>query len=520
LTASKSLAALLLGASVLLAAAALRSFEYDEAYSVFVTSGKPRPAWPRGEFRAGEVRAAFTGHSRPAAVARALRATDVHPPLYFWALAAWRRIAGDGIFALRLLSVGCAVAALGLVWAIARDVEVTPHWAMALTACSYGFAYTGAIARGFAMAEALALGGVLLVLKADTRGRALLALLAGLLFGAAGFTNYLAVFVGGAALLWLAATNHRRARLWLGAVAGFALFVPPDLWFFLAQRESRTGQFPRFQLGSGLVRLARDAGASLIGGLPLYVEGTARLAVEGLSAVVLALLAIEIIARWPQIGRRGARSLIAMTAIAPGAGLLLLGAIFDTTPIELRYLCFAVPFVALLLSGALVQSADLRGVADAHTTAASRITRHLLGPALLSLEGLAILGLLTRPETMQPARAAARAAAALAGPDGLVLLPRGNDGVGVVGPFVAEAPDWLRLKLISASEAAAQLQADAGAVPVAVLATIEPDAASHAAVSSARASFASPCWREIARRYDAIAYARECPEAATRSLAQ
>ena len=84
----QQLAVLSLAALALGAAAATRSFEYDEAYSVFVTSPVPRPAWPATMFRASDARAAFTAHAGPAAITRALRATDVHPPLYFWVLAA------------------------------------------------------------------------------------------------------------------------------------------------------------------------------------------------------------------------------------------------------------------------------------------------------------------------------------------------------------------------------------------------------------------------------------------------
>ncbi|MGH7212912.1 MAG: hypothetical protein ACREF1_15800, partial [Acetobacteraceae bacterium] len=93
----KQLAVLLLAAVVLTGAAATRGFEYDEGYSVFVTSPTPRPVWPSTVFRVGDVRAAFTTHAGPLAIARALRETDVHPPLYFWTLAAWREVAGDGL---------------------------------------------------------------------------------------------------------------------------------------------------------------------------------------------------------------------------------------------------------------------------------------------------------------------------------------------------------------------------------------------------------------------------------------
>ncbi len=434
LTTGKSVIVLLLAAVVLMGAAAARGFEYDEAYSVFVTSPTARPAWPDTVFRAGDVRAAFTTHAGPLAIARALRATDVHPPLYFWALAGWRRVAGDGLLAMRLLSVLCALGALAAVGGLARDGGIAPALAMLLTAGCYGFAYTAVVARGFALAQLLSLCGVLLLSRA--RG-APAALGGGMLLGAATFTNYLSAFTGCAALGWMVLSGGRPsahpAQRLLAALVGFAAFLPGDLWFILAQRGSRPGQFPPFHLGPSLVRMARYAAANLFGGLPLYVEGSARLAIVGALAALALGLAGLVAARWRHMQGGATRWLLLAGAAATPAGLLLLGVAFDNTPIELRYLCFATPFVALLLAGAL---------------GSLRLGR-ALAAGVLAIQALAIAGLILRPETMQPARAAARAAAVLAGEDGVVLLPRGNDGVGVAGPFLAELPERTRVLLVA-----------------------------------------------------------------------
>ena len=98
-------ATVLLGAGVMLAVAALRGAEYDEGYTLLLAAGTPRPAWPTGVFTVAEARVVFAGHASLAEIARALRTTDVHPPLYFWTVAAWRWVAGPGLFGVRLLSV-------------------------------------------------------------------------------------------------------------------------------------------------------------------------------------------------------------------------------------------------------------------------------------------------------------------------------------------------------------------------------------------------------------------------------
>jgi hypothetical protein len=371
-----------------------------------------RPAWPGAPFPAGEVRALQAGHAGLAAIAHDLRTGDVHPPLYFWSVALWRRLVGPGLLAARLFSVLCDLAALAAVAAIARRLAVPPVLAMLLTLGCYGFVYTGAVARGFALAQALTLWGVALLLAAE--GRRSRTLAAGMLLGAATFANYLAVFV----LLTSPAAMRERSRCaaprvrvprqapcrWgrphpalrtdlsrkAGEVyAGALPFLLADLWFFLAQRSSRTGQFLPFHLLDALPRLARYAAANLFGGLPLYAPASLQPAAAAALASLTLACAGLVAARWRHIADGPATRLaLALAAAAPPIGVLALGLVFNNTPIELRYLAFAVPFAALLLAGALASL--------------PRRPRHAALAVLLSVQTAAIAGLMTRPETMQP----------------------------------------------------------------------------------------------------------------------
>ncbi len=533
--------ALLVGAGVLLATAALRGAEYDEGYTMLLAAGTPRPAWPAGIFIAAEARAVFAGHAGLAEIARDLRHTDVHPPLYFWTVAGWRWLAGPSLFGVRLLSVLCGVLALALVGGIARLARIPPAGGMLLTVGCYGFAYTGAIARDFSVAQALSLAGVWLALRADggnrqthppleggrwgegllrrSHGRSLRpqplppspslngrgsllhsltsesfpsALAAGLCLGAASLSNYLASFVAGAVLLWLLP----RPRAWFAACVGLAAFLPADLWFFLAQRNSRPGQFAPFSLLGSMPRLAQYSAANLFGGLPLYVPDAAQKAVAILLAAVAVLLVGLITARWHRIGTPRSRTLLTLGVLAPPSGLLLLGLACNSTPIELRYLAFATPFAGLLFAGALA-SMQQRWCLG-------------LGGALLALQATALLGLMTRQETMQPAKATAIAAAALA-EGGVVLLPRGNDGVGVVGAFVNEAPDQLRLSIAQPTDTQQQLDARISGANRVVLALIGVDAESRATSAMLRAGFsADRCWRPTGIGFNVLAFDRVC----------
>ena len=483
------LAALLAAGLLLTAVAWLRGAEYDEQYTLFLTGQAARPIWPEGAITAGEIRQLQAGHAGFIAIARDLRDTDVHPPLYFWAVSAWRGLAGDSLFAARLASVLFSVVTLGMVAVIARSMGIPAAPAVLLTVGCYGFAYTGAIARGFALAQMLNVAGVALLAGAERRARRMLG--AGMLFGAATFANYLAAFVGCAALLWLALQGRTRSAYpLLLATVGFAVWLPADLWFFLAQRQSRIGQFTPFEPMAALARLGRFAAANVFGGLPLYVDGIARTSVTAALALSLVGLIALVIRRWRHIATPEGRLLLAMATVAPPVGLLLLGVVFDNTPIELRYLAFATPFIGLLLAAALP-----RGV------------RH----AVLAIQAIALLGLMTRPETMQPARATAIAATSLVG-DGIVLLPHGNDGVGIVGAFAVEASPAMRLLVVGHDASPAEIRAGVSGYPRVVLALLGQDATSRATLPVMRQAFDGPCWRAAGEGFNVLAYDRICGE--------
>jgi hypothetical protein len=505
-------AALVLAALVLTAAARLRGAEYDEQYTLFLTGGAARPAWPATAFDAATIPAIQAGHASLSEIATDLRRTDVHPPLYFLAVSEWRATIGAGLFRTRLFSVLCGLISLATVGAIARRCAIAVAPAMLLTLGSYAFAYTNVIARGFAPALTLTLGGVLLLCGRQTP-RALL--VAGALFGAASACNYLAVFVAIA----------------VGVLAGGWLLLPTalpflalDAWFFAAQHGTRTGQFPPFSLLSALPRLAGFQVASLFGGLPLYAEGIARIAIGAcIAALALVAFAAVLAARpWradPRI------RLLAAAAIAPPLGLLCLGVVFNNTPIELRYLCFSVPFVALLIAWACGRG---RGWARA------------LPIFIGIMQCIGIVTLAIGPATMQPSQAAARAAARGAGDatargaddaaahvagdaaaraansaasdvpsDTVALVPFGNDGVGIVGAFGNEAPASLALLIVRATDAAATLADRVAGYRRVILVLLSQDRDSAATLPIMREAFTRPGWRRSTAGSNIEVYERE-----------
>jgi hypothetical protein len=478
---------MLLGALVLTSAAWLRSAEYDEQYTLFLVAGTPRPAWPDTVFAAGMVPRIQRANPDLALISHDLRTTDVHPPGYFWTFAVWRRIFGAGLFVGRLFSVLCGVLSLAAVGQIARRSGIRPLPAMLLTLGSYGFVYTNAIARGFAPAQTLTLCAVAILVGTPTR-RGKLA--AGALFGAACCCNYLALFVA------VAATAV--AGGWLVVVAA-APFLALDAWFLAAQSGARNGQFPPFDVLSALPRIAVYQVASIFGGLPLYLGGRARIVAGALVAsLTLALLLTGAAALrsndWPD-GRPPIRLLFG-ASIATAAGLLLLGALFDNTPIELRYLSFGVPFIALLVAWA---TSPGPGFAFGW--------KQTLRGAVAFAQIISILGLLFASATMQPGRATAKAAGRLSR-NAVILLPRGNDGVGIVGAFGIEAAPEMPLLLVRPTDPPALLRAHTVGYRRVVLALVGQDRDSIASLPIMRAAFAGPDWRRVATGFNVEAYER------------
>lgn len=465
-------AVLVLAAVVLTATAAARGEEYDEQYTLFLTGADARPIWPQTIVLARDVVNIQHAQAGLASIATALRRTDVHPPLYFWAVAAWRRCIGGGLFEIRLLSVVFSLGALAAVGAIARRTGIAAAMAMVLTLGCYAFAYTGGIARGFALAQMFTLWGVWSVLA----GRRFVA---GTLLGAAVATNYLAAFVVAVAAI---AASWPRPRNAVRIAAPLLPFVAMAGWFFVAQRGGRDAQFPPFDLWLAVARLAHYEAASLTGGLPLYVTEAARPLVSAILALGLASVAV-LVARC----RVRAGLLLTACALAPPLGLLVLGAVFGNTPIELRYLSFGTPFVALLIAAARPGP--------------------LILAAILTVQAASLAGLVSRPETMQPFAASARAAAAVVG-DGAVLLPRGNDGVGIVGAFALSAPGSLPLLIVRPTDTQADIRTRIAPFHRIVLVLLGVDADSRTALPAMTAGLEAPGWRRLASGFNVVAYER------------
>jgi hypothetical protein len=196
-----------------------------------------------------------------------------------------------------------------------------------------------------------------------------------------------------------------------------------------------------------------------------------------LLALLLGTMLSMPVLRWRRVEPRDARDLWGMAALAAPLGLVAMGWAAGSMPVEIRYLTFALPPFALMLAAALREVAVAR----------------LLCRAVLAAQALSVAGLIVRPETMQPEGTAALAAVRAAGPNGLVLLPRGNDGVGLVAAFATAAPNGLRIALLEPGTAIAVLRRAAlsGGRVVVVLLAVDRD--SRSVSGAIRAATAAEC---------------------------
>jgi len=499
----KLLFVLLLAFVAIGAGAALRSTEYDETYTRLVTGPVPRPVWPETPFTSAQAAPVFEAVIGPVVTAQQLRETDVHPPLYFWLAGAWRAAGGTSVEALRALSVLLSVGAVAAFMAAARAAGLPPVVTGLATTLAYGFAYTGGVARGFALAHLLLGLAALFAVLAWKRGATRDAALCGAAAGAASFTNYLAAFPAAAAVGWLLIAPlpvRARLRLLAAAAVPFLLAQLGNLHFFLAQRGSRPDQFEAFDPLGALVLLGQFNAANLFGGLPLYAEGLTRLAIAGALVALLGLAALAVLLRWPSLGPT--RWLWLGGFAAPSAGLLLLGAAFGNMPIELRYIAFAAPFAAALLAGA--------------AAAWARRAPRLVSAALLLLLGVQAVGaagMALHPATQQTYRDALRAVGPALGPGTLLLVPHGNDGVGLVGGVLAEAPPNQPILVLRAEDAGRLAGLTAPYARLVLLGITDRDGAVQEA--AARAALAADprwdegriAWRDARRGFTATVFA-------------
>ena len=291
-----------------------------------------------------------------------MAAHSPHPPGYPVFVGAAKPIfwlTGNAQLALQVVSMSAAIAALSLVWLLARRLGSRPReatCAAALLAATPGFVFNANVGMSDVLGTASALAGILALVAAWDRAERL-PLAAAVCAVALGVRPQIALMV--VPVFVVVVIHAARAGRWravVGAVAGgvatsLACWMPAVLLtgparFLDALRGQfrwivevdHSGQFSRASLGTLADRWL-----------------VAPFGFAGLASVFWVLVAAGALVHW----RAGKRRLVAVCLAAGGGYLVLAMWTLHIAP-SVRYVLPAIPFLALLAAGVASGPAPLR----------------------------------------------------------------------------------------------------------------------------------------------------------------
>jgi len=277
--------------------------------------------------------------------------TSIHHDSNHWLVSLWMHSVGPtaAFWVYRLPSFAFGVVTVLLAGRLARATDADPTVATLLVAVSFPLGFYASEARGYAIAACAGFGALLCLMRWVERGEVRW-LAAHWIVASLGLLAHLSfVVVLGAEMLFLRMAQSREAR---GGRVLLPFAAPLVLLFALGFVDLRYLQFgggPQFVEW----RLLQEVGALAIGA-PVDAPGVSWWAAAGLSAIVVALVAV---ARRPPVDTRGADRpadvrriwmFYAAILILPVVGVLALRPPFFFA----RYFLVSLAFVPLLLADA------------------------------------------------------------------------------------------------------------------------------------------------------------------------
>lgn len=227
--------AVIIACAALLAWIHLRnaSIWYDEAITLLTTSGHAQVDWSLGVMQ-------FHPTANLGKILLDLRNQDVHPPLYFWALAIWRVLFGASLEVARSFSAFFIVATLALLFRVAQQLGVRPAWIpVVLYAASSTGTWYAYDARPYAMATFLI---VLTQYLAYRKSR-----WAGVCAAAGVATHYFAALCVAPILVLECLRRRRTDRRWVAwTLLSFGFCSAPLVWLLQIHMAARPNQYARF----------------------------------------------------------------------------------------------------------------------------------------------------------------------------------------------------------------------------------------------------------------------------------
>jgi mannosyltransferase len=263
---------------------------------------------------------------------------DPNMSLYYAALWVWTRVFGDGVVAVRTLSILFAAATVPVVYALGirlfnRTAGLFAALALAMNAFFLVYAQE---ARGYSLVTLLSALSMLFFLEALDRPSRLPLVGYALASALAFYAHFFAVFVTLVQLVFLAVTRRRTAlsARWIATYAAIVALVAPIAYHSLAFGVNPISWI-RHPGIHALTQAARDIGG----------DG----AVPALTALVALAVGLPLAAKL--VPQRPALALTGAWLLAPA---LLSFAVSQKHPIFLpRYLVVSLPALALLLGAAV-----------------------------------------------------------------------------------------------------------------------------------------------------------------------
>lgn len=321
---------------------------------------------------------------------------DVHPPLYYLLLRAWREIVGDTDVAIRMLPATLSLASIVMLYLAMQPLNgsTAALWAcllMALAGPQIEYAQEN---RSYMLLLTAPLGAAAAIVRIEKLGPGRLRCVAlGIAILTALLTHYLAVPVVGLFIIYAALRLHGGARRWSIASIAIAIAIFALAW----------GPFCLEQMRGFAERIAFTAGgpASTVHSLrsaaelPLRFLTRASIRPVGIGSVAALLYLLPLL----MLRKRGDLMLWWMWLVGYVSLLLLMDLIRGGQTMDMiRYALPASPAAYALMAALLGDTRPIRSTGVWHVsnplgtgeTTAPRWQRHIV-PALLSIACLAAL---------------------------------------------------------------------------------------------------------------------------------
>lgn len=352
-----------------------RAIWYDEAITLLETAGNSIPQWSESPTPARTQKELLVGTPTFSEIARGLRETDVHPPVYYGLLSKWRRLVGASIEAARTFSVLCSTGAVIFLFLLLRASGFGYPWVPSLVySLTSGAVHYAHEARNYSLALffllAAAYLGYLSTSKAQNNRLQfwIFSVAMAVLYGLAFQTHYLAIFPIFYLILWYVFWIPRGNRLLALPATILTIGISMVALSTLAsQLGARPKQFQKV-LGFGQ-ELWKTVDFNFEMLWNPVISSTGVLVSVIFTFLVLILIGVLYTrSAWDMVDKK-LFTMMAGVAIMPSLGVLALDIIFSKNLGKSSYVFFAGPAIVYLLTMAVERGSD-RGHGEARRVTA------------------------------------------------------------------------------------------------------------------------------------------------------